>query len=62
MKWRRIEATIVDHLRRRGAHIIDIAGRPHLGVDFFDDGDGRLLEQRVALDIESLARAIENAH
>jgi hypothetical protein len=62
MKWRRIENTIVDHLRRRGGEIINVCGRPHLGVSFCDDADGRELERRVVLDIESLARAIEDNH
>jgi hypothetical protein len=62
MKWRRIETAIVDHIRRRGGHIIDIAGRPHLGVSFFDDADGRVIEQQICLDIEALAQAIEDNH
>jgi hypothetical protein len=62
MKWRRIENTIVDHLRRRGATIIDVCGRPHLGVSFYDDADGRVLEQQLVLDIERLAQAIEDNH
>jgi hypothetical protein len=61
MNWRKIEQTITDHLRRRGGQIIDIAGRPHLGVSFYDD-DGRQLGQRCVLDIEALARAIEDNH
>jgi hypothetical protein len=62
MKWRRLEATIVDHIRRRGGHIIDVCGRPHIAASFFDDADGRVLEQQLVVDVEALAQAIEDNH
>ena len=61
-RWRTIERTIVDHLHRRGGRVTDICGRPHLAAEFFDDADGRLLERQIVVDIEALARAIEDSH
>jgi hypothetical protein len=61
-RWRDLERTITDFVHRRcgGAHIVDVCGRPHIAAVFFDDGDGRVLEQQLVVDIEALARAIED--
>ena len=58
MSWRKIEQAIVDHIRRRGGRVVNVCGRPFIGAEFFDDGDGRLLEQRLLVDVEALSRAI----
>jgi hypothetical protein len=60
---RKIETTILDFCRiRGGGRIIDVAGRPFIGAEFFDDEDGRLLQQRLLIDVEELARAIADDH
>jgi hypothetical protein len=60
-RWRSIERAIVDFCRRRGEHIADIAGRPHLAAEFFDAADGQLLERQIVVDVEALARAIDDS-
>lgn len=62
MRWRAIEKTIVDHIHRRErGRIIDIAGQPHVGVSFYDENDGREIERKAVIDIEALAKAIEDS-
>jgi hypothetical protein len=59
--WRQIEQTITDHLRRRGCAIHDVCGTPFLGTTIHDDVDDRVIEQRLVLNLEDLAKAVAQA-